>query len=94
MAGLRRRARLWVLRMWVDRTAFAAALLTGVYRPMLFRIARADPGTVRAVKSLLKDIHAHSGGTAARKLDKRVIAWWDEAVGLEPAPPARSERAA
>ena len=94
VAGLRRRARLWALRMWIDRTALAAALLTGVYRPMLFRIARADPRTVRAVKSLLKDIHAHSGGTAARKLDKRVIAWWDEAVGLEPAPPARSERAA
>ena len=94
VAGLRRRARLWVLRMWVDRTALAAAMLTGVYRPLLFRLARFDPLTVRAVRSLLKDIHAHSGGAAARNLDQRVIAWWDGAVADEPAPPARPDRAA
>ena len=94
IAGLREQARLWALRMWIDRTPLAAAMLTGVYRPLLFRIARADPLTVRAVRRLLKDIHAHGGGTAAHRLDKRVIAWWDEALGIAPAPPAWPERAA
>lgn len=94
VAGLRHLARRWGLRMWFDRKALAAALLIGTYRPRLFRLAKADPLTVRAVRSLLQDIHAHAGVTAVRTLDRRVIAWWDEALGAPPVPPTRPERAA
>lgn len=94
VAGLRRLARFWALRMWFDRTALAAAILTGAYRPILFRLARFDPLTVRAVKRLLADIRTHHTSTAARRLDRRVIAWWDQALGVSSAPPARPDRAA
>lgn len=94
VAGLRDLAKRWVLRMWFDRMALAAALLTGPYRPRFFRIAKFDPLTVRAVRRLLQDIHARHGVAAARSLDRRVIAWWDEALGIAPVQPARPERAA
>jgi len=94
VAGLRRLARHWALRMWFDRTALAAAMLTGTYRPVLFSLVRFDPLTVRAVKRLLKDIHAYDTVSVARTLDRRVIAWWDAAVGLLPTPATRPERAA
>ena len=94
IAGLRRLARRWAVRMWFDRKTLAAAMLTGTYRPTLFRLARIDPLTVRAVKSLLKDIHTHDANLAARTLDRRVISWWDEALGVTATPPPRSERAA
>lgn len=94
VAGLHKLARHWALRMWYDRTPLAAALLTGIYRPWLFRLAKADPLTARAVKRLLHDIHAYTGAAAARTLDQRVICWWGEALGITPVPPTRPERAA
>lgn len=94
IASLRRTARYWAVRMWFDRQAAAAALLTGAYRPVLFRLAMVDPLTARAVKRLLDELRARHAPTVARELDRRVVAWWDAALGTRTAPAPRTERAA
>jgi hypothetical protein len=94
IASLRRMARFWAVRMWVDRQSAAAALLTGPYRPVLFRLAMLDPLTARAVKRLLDELRARHAPTVARELDRRVVAWWDAALGIRTVPTPRTERAA
>jgi len=94
VAGLRRAARHWALRMWFDRRALAAALLTGHYRPWLFRLALLDPLTARAMRGLLSELRAHGDTAVERTLDRGVIAWWDEALGHTAQPPSRPDRAA
>ena len=94
IAGLRRMARHWAVRMWFDRTAAAAALITGPYRPALFRLAMLDPLTARAVRRVLGELRARHALVVARALDRRVVAWWDAALGAQAEAPRRSERAA
>ncbi len=94
IAGLRRVARHWAVRMWFDRRTLAAALLTGRYRPRLFRLALLDPLTVRAVRRLLRELRAHDADAGTRTLDSGVVAWWDNSLGADEARPNRPERAA
>lgn len=92
--ALRRQGRWWVLRAPFDRSALAAAVLTGSYRPAFFRLVAFDPYTRRAVGHLLRDLRAHHRTLIEVELNALVIAWWDGALGLDAGRPVPEPRAA
>lgn len=74
--ALRRKGRRWWLRAPFDRSAVAAAILTGAYRPMVFRVVALDPYTRGAVARLLQHLRLHNPTLVEVELNGLVIAWW------------------
>jgi len=94
VAALRRAARRWAFWFPFSRRPFAAALITGAFRPRLFRLVALDPLTVRAVRRLLDELRGRYPWVVTRKLDPKVLAWWEGVLGAGKVATARPGRAA
>lgn len=94
ISELRRAGEAWPAAFLFDRGPFAAALLTGGFRPRLFRLAALDHLTVPAVASLLNELRVLYPAVTAQTLDANTLDWWQrEADGPPTAPRARLRRA-
>jgi hypothetical protein len=80
VAELRRQGRGWLWEFLWDQEPLAAALLTGRYRPGLFRLLVLDHGIFSAVARLLTELRATSATLIERELDPQTLAWWQRAV--------------
>ncbi len=80
VAELRRQGRGWFWEFLWDQEPLAAALLTGRYRPRLFRLLALDHGIFTAVARLLCELAAISPAPLVRELDPLTLAWWQRAV--------------
>lgn len=81
LAELRAQAREWFWELTrFDKEPLAAALLTGRYRPRLFRVLAMDRGTFDAVSRLYLELRAIYPRLVERELDARCVSWWHDEI--------------
>jgi hypothetical protein len=80
VAELRRQGRGWAWEFLWDQEPLAAMLLTGRYRPRLFRLLALDHGIFSAVARLLTELTITYSALLERELDPMTLAWWRRAV--------------
>jgi hypothetical protein len=84
---LREAGRGWLMAYCVDKRPLAAALLTGPYRPRLFRLAALSDDLLRSMAGLLTEFRAFYPDAMARGLDPRTTGFWLRRIEQEPKGP-------
>ena len=84
VAELRALARRWLPRYAFDKQPLAAALLTGPYRPRLFKLAAVNLDIHRAVAGLLSELRAYYPEVLASELEPRTVAYWLRVIDEPP----------
>ena len=93
ISELRPAGEAWPAAFLFDRGPFAAALLTGRFRPRLFRLAALDHLTVPMVAALLNELRVLYPAVTAQTLEAGTLDWWQREVDGPPeAPRARLRR--
>ncbi len=77
---LRQEGRGWFWKFLIDQDPLAAALLTGRFRPRLFRWLALDRGIFNAVARLLRELRIYYPSLLDRDLDPRTVDWWRRSV--------------
>jgi hypothetical protein len=78
--ALREAGRGWIWKFPIDQEPLAAALLTGRFRPRLFRVLALDRGIHTAVRRLLRELGVSCPALLERDLDPGTVAWWRRRV--------------
>jgi hypothetical protein len=81
LEALRQEGRGWFWRFLIDQGPLAAALLTGRFRPRLFRCLALDRGIFNAVARLLGELAVFYPSLLERDLDPMTVDWWRRTVG-------------
>jgi hypothetical protein len=87
LGQLRQKGRGWLMAYSEDKHPLAAALLTGPYRPRLFRLAALNDDLLRSMSDLLTELRAFYPDAMARELDPRTTAFWLRRIDEEPKGP-------
>lgn len=70
----------WFWKFPIDPDPLAAALLTGRFRPRLFRCLALDRGIFNAVARLLRELRIFYPSLLERDLDPMTVDWWRRSV--------------
>ena len=73
---LQRLARTWRRTFLFHRDSLAAALLTGPYRPRIFRLASLDQRTFTSIANAVTELAVLHPGVLEARLDPRTLHWW------------------
>lgn len=75
---LQEQAANWGSDVVFERRGMAAALLTGPYRPKLFRLAALDWRIFSALRDMISGLRAVYPTDTPAELDAQTVAWWQE----------------
>ena len=76
LQDLKNQAENWVGDAVFERRGMAAALLTGAYRPNLFRLAALDWKIFSALRDMMSGLRSFYPTDPPSALDPRTVAWW------------------
>ncbi len=80
LEALRQEGRGWFWQFLIDQGPLAAALLTGRFRPRLFKWLALDRGIFNAVARLLGELRIFYPSLLERDLDPMTVDWWRRSV--------------